>query len=446
MSKLTKNRDQWNSKIGFILAAAGSAIGLGNLWRFPYAAGQYGGAAFVLVYLFFIALIGFTILLGELIIGRHTQLNPVGAYRKLRKNWAWVGGLGVVAPFLILSFYSVIGGWVLNYIIKSVTGAFVVDANMSDMFISFITNPVEPLIYHGIFAILTLTIVMGGISNGIEKSNKVMMPALFIMIILVAIRSITLPGASEGIKFFLKPDFSKINGEVILAALGQVFFSLSLGMGIMITYGSYLDKDENLLESSFIIPLIDTSVALLAGLAILPAVFALGFSPDQGPSLLFITLPAVFAKMPFGSFFAFLFFLLILFAALTSSISLLETSVSYIVDEFNWDRRKTSLVLGISMFLLGIPSSLGQGVLSHIKPIRGLDILDSIDFIATNIMLPVSGFLLCIFIGWVWGIDNALEEATNNGKLSFKFAHFWSFTIKWIAPVAILAVFLQSFR
>lgn len=385
-------------------------------------------------------------MLGELIMGRHTQLNPVGAYRKLRKNWAWVGGLGILAPFLILSFYSVIGGWVLNYIVKSVTGSFVMDVNMSEMFVSFITNPVEPLIYHGIFALITLIIVMGGISDGIEKSSKIMMPTLFVMIILVAIRSVTLPGALEGIKFFLKPDFSKIDGQVILAALGQVFFSLSLGMGIIITYGSYLDKDQNLPQSSVIIPLIDTAIALLAGFAILPAVFALGFSPAEGPSLLFITLPAVFAKMPFGSFFALIFFLLVLFAALTSSISLLETSVSYAVDEFNWNRKKTALILGISVFLLGIPSSLGQGVLSHIKPFKGLDILDSIDFVATNIMLPISGFLLCIFIGWVWGIDNALEEATNNGQLPFKFAKFWSFVIKWIAPVAILAVFLQGLR
>jgi len=445
MSKVNKNRGQWSSKIGFILAAAGSAVGLGNLWRFPYTAGQHGGGAFVLVYLFFVLLIGSTLMLGELIIGRHTQLNPVGAYRKLRKNWAWVGGIGVLAPFLILSFYSVIGGWVLNYVIKSVTGAFVADANMADMFLNFITNPLEPLIFHGIFALLTLIIVMGGISDGIEKSSKFMMPALFVMIILVAIRSVTLPGALEGIEFFLKPDFSKINGQVILAALGQVFFSLSLGMGIIMTYGSYLDKEQDLPQSSFIIPLIDTAIALLAGLAILPAVFALGFSPDQGPSLLFITLPAVFAKMPFGSFFALLFFLLVFFAALTSSISLLETCASYVVDEFKWNRKKTSLLLGISVFLLGIPSSLGQGVLSHVKLIKGMDILDSIDFLATNIMLPISGFLLCIFIGWVWGIDKALDEATNNGQITFKLAGFWTFIIKWIAPVAILAIFLQGF-
>lgn len=442
-----QNRDQWSSKVGFVLAAAGSAVGLGNLWRFPYTAGQNGGGAFVLVYFAILILVGFTLMLAELIIGRHTQLNPVGAYRKIHKNWGWVGGIGVLASFLILSFYSVIGGWVLNYIVKSITGAFTApNVDMADMFVGFITNPIEPILYHAIFAFLTLGIVMGGISGGIEKYSKILMPSLFVMMILIMIRSVTLPGASEGIKFFLAPDFSKINGQVMLAALGQVFFSLSLGMGVIITYGSYLSKDENIPQNSLIIPLVDTGVALLAGLAILPAVFALGFSPDQGPALLFITLPAVFAEMPLGSFFAFLFFLLVLFAALTSSISLLEASVSYVVDEYNWNRKKTALTLGLIAFTLGIPSSLAQGVWSHIKPIRDLDILDSIDFIASNVMLPLSGLLLCLFIGWVWGIDNALKEATNNGKIPFKLAPFWAFLIKWVAPIAILVVFIQGLR
>ncbi|AKL95851.1 Na+-dependent transporter SNF family [Clostridium aceticum] len=441
------NRDQWSSKLGFVLAAAGSAVGLGNLWRFPYTAGQNGGGAFVLVYFGILLLVGFTLMLAELLIGRHTQLNAVGAYRKIRKNWGWVGGIGVLASFLILSFYSVIGGWVINYLFKAATGAFTVPGtDMADLFVSFITNPGQPIIYHGIFAFLTLAIVMGGISGGIEKYSKILMPGLFVMMIVIMLRSVTLPGASEGIRFFLMPDFSKITGEVMLAALGQVFFSLSLGMGVIITYGSYLSKDENIPQSAMIIPLVDTGVALLAGLAILPAVFALGFSPDQGPALLFIILPAVFANMPLGTFFGVIFFLLVLFAALTSSISLLEASVSYIVDEFNWNRKKTALLLGLAVFLLGIPSSLAQGVWSHIEPFRELDILDSIDFVASNIMLPLSGFLLCIFIGWIWGIDEALKEATNKGKISFKLAGFWSFLIKWVAPIAILVVFFQGLK
>ncbi|MCC5909987.1 MAG: sodium-dependent transporter [Clostridiaceae bacterium] len=444
----SNERDQWSSKIGFVLAAAGSAVGLGNLWRFPYTAGQNGGGAFVLMYFVILFLVGFTLMLAELIIGRHTQLNAIGAYRKIRKNWAWVGGIGVLASFLILSFYSVIGGWVVHYVVRTVTGGLALaDTNAYEgLFVGFITNPIQPILYHAIFASLTVGIVMGGVSGGIEKYSKILMPGLFVMMIIIMLRSVTLPGASEGIKFFLAPDFSKIDGSVMLAALGQVFFSLSLGMGVIITYGSYLGKSENIPQNSITIPLVDTGIALLAGLAILPAVFALGFEPDAGPSLLFITLPAVFAEMPLGMVFALIFFLLVLFAALTSSISLLEASVSFVVDQFKLSRKSAAALLGLAVFLLGIPSSLGQGIWSDLTFIRGNDFMDSIDFIASNIMLPLGGFFLCIFIGWIWGIDNALKEATNNGKISFKLAGFWSFLVKYVAPLAILVVFFQGLR
>ncbi len=443
-----QNREQWGSKVGFILAAAGSAVGLGNLWKFPYTAGQNGGGAFVLVYFAILILVGFTLMLAELILGRHTQLNAISAYRKIKEKWAWVGGIGILASYLILSFYSVIGGWVVNYIVKSMTGAFnTADTEvLSSIFVNFITNPIQPIIYQAIFVILTLGIVIGGVSGGIEKYSKILMPGLFVMMVLIMIRSVTLPGASEGIKYLLLPDFSKIDGNVMLAALGQVFFSLSLGMGVIITYGSYLGKDENLPQSSFTIPLIDTIIALLAGLAILPAVFAFGFDPAGGPGLIFITLPAVFSQMPLGNVFALLFFLLVLFAALTSSISLLEASVSYVVDEWKMSRKKATFILSFVVFLLGVPSSLAQGPWSHIKFIRGLDFLDSMDFIASNLLLPIGGFFLCIFIGWVWGIENALKEATNDGKISFKLAKFWAFLIKWVAPIAILIVFIQGLK
>jgi len=258
------------------------------------------------------------------------------------------------------------------------------------------------------------------------------------------IRSLTLPGAMAGVKFFLAPDFSKINAGVILAALGQVFFSLSLGMGTMITYGSYLSKDEDIVQSSITIPLLDTAIALLAGLTILPAVFALGFDPGAGPGLLFVTLPAVFSKMPMGSIFAFIFFVLVLFAALTSSISLLEVTVSYMVDEFKWDRKKSTIVMSSIIFLVGVAASLGLGVWSDIKIIGGRDIFDSLDFVASNILLPLGGLFMCIFIGWVWGLENAIKEASNQGKLAFKLAPYWAFLVKWVAPAAILIVFLQS--
>ena len=447
MASLEKQeRGQWNSKIGFILAAAGSAVGLGNLWRFPVEAGRNGGGAFLIVYFAILFLVGFTLMLAELVIGRHTQLNAIGAYKKIRSKWAWVGGIGVLASFLILSFYSVIGGWIINYLIQTVTGALSgldVDA-YEGIFMGFVGSTFEPVLFHGIFAFLTLGIVMGGISGGIEKYSKILMPGLFIMMMIVMVRSLTLDGAMEGVRFFLEPNFSAITGDVILSALGQVFFSLSLGMGVIITYGSYLSKSENLPLNSFYIPLLDTLIALIAGLTVLPAVFALGFEPDTGAGLLFITLPAVFSEMPMGIVFGSLFFLLVLFAALTSSISLLEASVSFVVDKFNMNRKTAAAMMGSLVFIVGLPSSMGMGALSHITLIRDMNIMDSIDFFASNLLLPIGGFFLCIFLGWVWGIENAIKEATNEGTLSFKLAGVWSFLIKFVAPIAILVVFIQG--
>lgn len=440
-----EKRGQFTSKLGFVLAASGSAVGLGNLWRFPFTAGANGGGAFVLVYFVILLIIGFTLMLGELSIGRATMLSPVGAYRKLKAKYAWIGILGVVAGFLILSFYSVIGGWVTKYLVKALSGEFhVTDGEaLGELFTSFIQHPLEPLLYHGIFMALTLGIVIGGVAKGIERFSKIMMPSLFVMMILLMIRSLTLPGAVEGVKFLLIPDFSKINAGVVLAAMGQVFFSLSLGMGTMITYGSYLNKEENLISSALEIPLIDTAVAIIAGLVILPAVFAFGFNPEGGPGLLFITLPAVFSQMPLGSIFAVLFFVLVLFAALTSSISILEVVVSYVVDEKGWSRKLATLTFSVVIFIMGIPSSLGQGLWSHIR-FFGRDILDNVDFLASNVLLPLGGLFMCLFIGWVWGVDKAADEVTNHGKLSFPMKKFWSVMIKYIAPVGILFVFAQA--
>ena len=467
-ANVTPGRGQWGSKIGFIMAAAGSAVGLGNLWKFPFLAGQNGGGAFVLVYFVILLMVGFTLMMAEITIGRYTQLNAIGAYRKIRPSWGWVGSLGVLAGFLILSFYSVIGGWIIAYIVKAATGAFnTADVKLlGDMFTQFIQSAGSPIFYHGLFMLMTLGIVIGGIQQGIEKYSKILMPALFVMIVLVMIRSLTLDGAMAGVKFFLNPDFSKITGSVILAALGQVFFSLSLGMGCMITYGSYLSKDTNIPECAFYIPLIDTGVALLAGLAILPAVFAFNFPADAGPGLLFITLPAVFSKMPLGGLMGVIFFLLALFAAVTSSISLLEVCVSYVVDEWKWTRKKATLIIAALIFLMGVPCSLSQGPWADIKLIKGKCILDSVDFIASNVLLPVGGILLSIFIAWVWGLrrvqkisktdegktiitweleyTDAIKEVTNDGQVNFALAPIWVFLIKWVAPVAITVVFIQG--
>lgn len=441
-----QQREQWGSKIGFILAAAGSAVGLGNLWKFPYMAGQNGGGAFVLIYFIILFLVGFTLMLAELVLGRHTQLNAIGAYRRISRAFTWVGLLGVLSGFLILSFYSVVGGWVLSYVVRALTGALqTTDTKMlGDMFGALVSGTVEPIVYHGIFMLLTLAIVYGGIGGGIEKASKFMMPALFIMIIILAVRSLTFEGAGEGVRFLLSPDFSKINIEVILNALGQVFFSLSLGMGAMITYGSYLSKDANIPQSSVVIPLVDTGIALLAGLAILPAVFAFGFEPDQGPGLMFVILPAVFAQMPLGNLFAIIFFLLVLFAALTSSISLLEVCVAYVVDEWRWSRGITTFFLSLIIFLMGIPASLSNGPWANIHVLGERGFFDTYDFIASNIFLPLGGLMLCLVVGWFWGVNNAIAEATNHGRVRFGLASFWSFLIRFVAPVAILIVFIRS--
>lgn len=431
------------SNIGFILAAAGSAVGLGNLWKFPYLTGQNGGGAFVFIYLLLVVLIGFTVMLGEMTIGRHTKLNPIGAYRKIKKKWAFVGVIGVIVPFTIVTYYSVIGGWILKYLINYIIGqGSVMAADSANYFESFITNPTQPLLWHGIFMLLNILIVARGVEGGLEKASKIMMPGLFVLLAILAIRSVTLPGAGEGISFYLKPDFSKVTIDMLVAALGQVFFSLSLGMGAIITYGSYLSDDANLEKSAFIIPALDTLVALLAGFAILPAVFSFGFEPSAGPGLIFITLPAVFNAMPLGTIFAIIFFVLVLFAAITSSISLLETPAAYFIDHFGMSRKSAVILLGIAAFLIGVPSSLSLGVFK--TQFYGMSFFDLAGYIAESLLMPLAGFFMCIFVGYVWKPENAIAEITNGGKLPFKTRAYWVFMIKYIAPIAIFIIWLNS--
>ncbi|MCM1992611.1 sodium-dependent transporter [Oceanirhabdus seepicola] len=444
---MTNTRGQWGSRLGFILAAAGSAVGLGNLWKFPYKAGINGGGAFVIIYIAVLFLVGFSLMIAEIAIGRKTQLNALGAYRAINKNWGFAGAIGILAGFIILSFYAVIGGWVIKYLFDSVSGSlFKINAvDYGGHFGSFISSAGSPLFYQALFMVLTLVIVLGGVSSGIEKASKIMMPALFFMMIVLMIRSVTLPGAIEGVKFLFKPDFGKaFTPKVIVDAMGQVFFSLSLGMGCMITYGSYLPRNTNIPFSGTMILILDSFVALLAGLVILPAVFSFGFEPGAGPGLMFITIPAIFSKMAFGNIFAIIFFLLVLFAALTSSISLLEVCVSYVVDEFKKNRIISSVILSIIIFLLGIPSSLANGAWSDFK-ILGYNFFDFMDMFASNILLPLGGLLLCIFVGWVWKTKNAVHEIQNEGSLKFSIAPLWSFIIKFISPIIIIVIFLTNF-
>ncbi|MEG1256198.1 sodium-dependent transporter [Clostridium sp.] len=443
MENKDNSRGQWASNIGFILAAAGSAVGLGNIWKFPYLAGANGGGAFVVLYLVMIVMIGFVIMLGEMAIGRNTHLSAVGAYRKLSEKWAFVGFIGVVVGFCILSFYSVIGGWVLNYIAKYFTGG-IAGAEASAYFNGFISSATGPILWHLVFMALTCIIVLKGVSGGIEKASTFMMPALFVLLIIVVIRSVTLEGAMEGIKFFLKPDLSKITIGTVMAALGQAFFSLSLGMGAIITYGSYLGKTEDLEKNAMIIPAIDTLVALLAGFAVLPAVFAFGFEPGAGPSLMFITLPSVFDAMPFGQFFGILFFILILFAALTSAISLLEVVVSFIIDNFKVGRKKATIIISTILFLIGIPCSLANGPIMGDFLIFGRNFFDFMSFLAESVLMPLGGLLMCIFIGHVWGVENISDEITCNGKYKFRSKAFFVVMIKYVAPVLIFIIWLNA--
>ncbi|WP_020594371.1 sodium-dependent transporter [Kiloniella laminariae] len=436
-------REHWGSKLGFIMAAAGSAVGLGNIWKFPYITGENGGAAFLILYLGLVFTIGISVLAAEMVIGRASQSDAITSFKKLETpGWSIIGIMGILAAFTILSFYGVIAGWTISYTLKMATGAFA-GANGKDIetaFIGFISDPVSPLIYAGIFMLLTMLVVLGGIKGGIERAGKILMPLLFIILIALAVRGMTLPGAEAGIRFYLEPDFSKIDAKTVMAALGQAFFSLSLGMGVMITYGSYLNRAENLGRSSWYVAFLDTAVAILAGLAILPAVFAVGLNPAQGPALTFITLPAVFEAMPGGALFGSLFFFLLTIAALTSSISLLEPVVAYF-NQKGFSRTKVTLASGVLAFLLGIPSSLSQGIWGDFT-FAGKGFLDLMDFVSSSILLPVGGLLVSLYVGWVMGAKALNEMARGEGKSLVLFA--WIFILRFIAPLAIAAILVNG--
>ncbi|HNV93459.1 MAG: Sodium:neurotransmitter symporter family protein [Candidatus Methanofastidiosum methylothiophilum] len=435
-------RESWGGKMGFWLAAAGSAIGLGNIWRFPYLTGANGGAAFVFIYLLIVLTIGFSVMLAEFAIGRHTNLNAVGAFQKLKGGpWQIAGWMGVLAGFVILSFYSVIGGWTIKYILSSFTGMISTSTNSTDYFLNFIANGPQTVLYHAIFMAITIFVVYRGVGKGIEDTCKILMPALFAILVILIIRAVTLPGALAGIDFYLNPDFSKITGKTILAALGQAFFSLSLGMGCMITYGSYIkSKKDSLPKAAAIITLLDTSAAFLAGFVIFPTVFAFGAEPGAGPGLTFITLPKVFALMPGGQVWSALFFLLLCVAALTSAISLLEVVVAYAIDNLKWPRHKAAIGIGGVIFLLGVPSALSQGAVS--LNILGMSFLDLLDFISNNILLTVGGLLISLFVGWVIP-DIAKKETTSHGP--FAFQTIWLWICRVVAPVAIFIIILGGF-
>ncbi len=440
---MNAKREHWGSRLGFIMATAGSAVGLGNIWKFPYMAGDNGGAAFIIIYLALVFTIGLSVLLAEIMIGRASQSDAVNAFKKLGPGFfSIVGYMGIAAAFMILSFYCVVAGWTIDYIFAFAGGKFsgMDGAALGQAFGGFISDPVKPIIYQAIFVALTVIVVLGGVANGIERAGKILMPILFLILIALVIRSITLPGAEKGLAFFLAPDFSKITGGTIMAALGQAFFSLSLGMGAILTYGSYLGKDAKLGQSAWQVTFLDTSVAILAGLAILPAVFAFGMDPAAGPGLTFVTLPAVFMSMPGGIFFGTLFFLLLTIAALTSSISLLEPLVAYFSSK-GFTRTQITVTSGFLSFLLGVPCSLAMGIWSDFT-IFGKNFFDLMDFLTSNLILPIGGFLIAVFVGWVI-TPRALKEVCGEDAPGL-LAKSWIFILRFIAPIAILLILLSG--
>lgn len=444
---MSENREQWGSRLGFILAAAGSAVGLGNIWRFPYITGKYGGAAFVFFYLLVVIVIGMSLMLAEFAIGRSARQDAVGSMKKLGGGaWTIVGWMGFFCGFVILSYYAVIAGWTMAYMVKSLTGL-MAEATSGDasgaLFGAFVSNVPQVLTYHAVVMILVSGVVYLGVSGGIEKCCKFMMPSLFVILFFLIIRSVTLPGASAGLEFYMSPKLENLTSEGMLAAIGQGFFSLSLAMGIMIVYGSYIPKEEYLPTSVRSVVIIDTAVAILAGFAIFPAVFAFGIEPGAGPGLTFVTLPVVFSKMPMGFIFSLAFFTLLFLAAFTSAISLLEVSVAYGIDQLKLSRKHSTMIMGGLIFLLGIPSALSVG--GHIPQIAGKDFLDVADYITNNVVMPLGGVFITLFVGWFW-TDGAKAEITDNGARVFPLYTVWLWICRVVAPVAIAIIFITGLK
>ncbi len=407
--------------------------------------GEHGGAVFLLLYLALMFSIGLAVMLAEMVIGRAGQRDQVGAYKRLKGGaWPLVGYLGIVTGFLLLSFFSVVAGWTIAYAVKAISGDLTGSSPeaLGGLFENFVAQPWQPIAYQGLFMAATVAIVVGGIHKGIERWCKLLMPALFVILLVLVVRSLTLPGAADGIAFFLYPDFSEITGETFNAALAQAFFSLSLGMGVIITYGSYLGRKESLPGAALWVTSLDALVAVLAGFLIMPAVFSFGFDVASGPGLSFITLPAVFAAMPFGQVFAVLFFVLLAIAALTSSVSVLEIVVAYFVDEHKIPRARAASIYGFIIFVIGVPSSLSLGIWGDIT-IDDKIIFDFVDYLVTHLMLPIGGFFIAIFVGWVI-YPKAVAEVTDQGERPFPLMPFWGFTCRYLAPIAIFWILVSG--
>jgi neurotransmitter:Na+ symporter, NSS family len=439
-------REQWNSRLGFILATVGSAVGLGNIWRFPTVVALNGGGAFVLLFLIIVLIIGVPVIIAELTLGRRSQRNIVSTFLKLApgKNWWIVGFIGLAAVFIILSFYSVIAGWAGIYFFASALGFFSGQdtEGLTQIHNFIVSHPVLPITGQGIFMAITVAIVVVGVTRGIERFSKILMPGIIIILFILLGRTLLLEGAVEGVLWFLRPDLSLITVNTALEAIGQVFFSFSLGMGAILTYGSYLSSKENIPQSALLISFADVAIALLAGLIVIPALFVFNVQPEVGPGIIFITLPAIFNTIPGGIIWSSLFFLMLSFAALTSAVSLLEVVVAYFIDERKWSRLTAAITLGALIFLLGIPSALSQGILAETL-ILGRNFFDFMDFTSSNILLPLGGLFTVIFLAWIWGADKAIVEI-NRGAHRFMWAKPWSFLIRFVIPAAITYIFITG--
>lgn len=442
---MKENRSNFTGRIGFILAASGSAIGLGNLWRFPYLAAKYGGGTFLVIYIVLAVTFGFTLMMAEIGLGRKTRLSAIGAFKSLDKRFSFLGVLAAIVPMIILPYYSVIGGWVIKYFIACISGN--VSAAASDSYFGgFVSNVSEPLVWFIIFVVFTAAVVIFGVEKGIENVSKFLMPILVILTLFICGYVLTRPGAGAGIKYYLMPHMSDVSIKTFLAAVGQLFYSMSLAMGIMITYGSYMKKEDSLEGSVRQIELFDTGFAFFAGLMIIPSVFIFSGGDESilssGPSLMFVTLPKVFDDMAFGGVIGTVFFLLVFFAALTSSISLMETIVSILMDKFNWSRKLTCILVFAFVLLMGIPSSLGFGLWSGFTPF-GMDILSAWDFLSNSVLMPIVALITCVFVGYIIKPKAIIDEAQENNA---KFHHKGLFVvmIKYIAPIFLAAILISS--
>lgn len=448
-----KARGNFASKLGIILATAGSAVGLGNVWRFPFMAGHNGGAAFIVLYFGCILLLGIPGMVSEFIIGRHSQSNAARAYYEIsggQRRWRLVGYLGILTSTIILGFYAVVAGWCLQYLFASLMGHLSGDADyVLHYFLSFSSHPWKPVLWAVAFILITHLVIVRGVQNGIERASKLLMPLLLVLLVLIVIASCSLPGAMAGVEFLLKPDFSKVSGGVLLEALGQAFFSLSLGTACLCTYASYFSRDTNLLKSAGQIALLDTFIAILSGLMIFPAAFSVGVEPDAGPSLIFITLPNVFQQafghLPLlGYVIGILFYALLVFAALTSTISMHEISTAFFAEELNLQRKKAAWIETLVCILLAIGCSLSVGAVDSLT-LFGQSLMDFCDMLTAQIMLPLGAFLTSLFIGWV--VDQRLvhDELTNQGTVSEGLFRAYQFSVRYIVPLCILLIFLHQF-